>query len=62
MSVSANIRCVGIVGAGQMGRGIAQVMAASGLRVRLFDSNPDALDHSLALLRRDLSRSVEKGR
>ncbi|MBT8468459.1 MAG: 3-hydroxybutyryl-CoA dehydrogenase [Myxococcales bacterium] len=62
MSVTTNIRCVGVVGAGQMGRGIAQVMAASGLRVRLLDSDTDVLNHSLALLRRDLSRSIEKGR
>ena len=62
MGIGAHIECVGIVGAGQMGRGIAHVVAASGMEVRLLDSNPDALQRSLALLRRDLSRRIDKGK
>lgn len=61
MDLAADIACVGVVGAGQMGTGIAHVVAASGMEVRLMDSNPDALQRSLVLLRRDLSRLIDKG-
>ncbi len=35
---------IGVLGAGQMGRGIAQVAAASGWDVWLFDTKPEALE------------------
>ncbi len=38
------IKTVGIVGAGQMGNGIAHVCAASGLDVRLNDRDPDRIE------------------
>lgn len=61
MGSTEDIRSVGVVGAGQMGRGIAHVVAAAGIEVRLLDVNRKALDASLATLCRSLSRQVEKG-
>ncbi|MBE1237857.1 3-hydroxybutyryl-CoA dehydrogenase [Phaeovibrio sulfidiphilus] len=57
-----DIRSVMVVGAGQMGSGIAQVMARSGLETLLFDSNAAALEHGMAKIRKNLERDVEKGR
>jgi 3-hydroxybutyryl-CoA dehydrogenase len=50
-----------VVGAGQMGGGIAQVMAASGRRVSLYDSVPGATERGLATMRKSLERLAEKG-
>jgi 3-hydroxybutyryl-CoA dehydrogenase len=50
-----------VVGAGQMGAGIAQVVAASGRRVSLHDPYPGAVDRGLAAMRKSLERLAEKG-
>jgi 3-hydroxybutyryl-CoA dehydrogenase len=50
-----------VVGAGQMGAGIAQVMAASGRRVLLHDPYPGATDKGLVAMRKSLARLAEKG-
>ena len=50
-----------VVGAGQMGGGIAQVVAASGRRVSLYDPAPGATDRGLAAMRRSLGKLAEKG-
>src|SRR6266568_7818238 len=50
-----------VVGAGQMGGGIAQVVAASGRRVSLHDAAPGAVERSLESMRRSLGRLAEKG-
>jgi 3-hydroxybutyryl-CoA dehydrogenase len=50
-----------VVGAGQMGGGIAQVMAASGRRVRLHDAVPGAVERSLEGMGKSLARLAEKG-
>jgi 3-hydroxybutyryl-CoA dehydrogenase len=50
-----------VVGAGQMGAGIAQVVAASGRRVSLHDAAPGAVDRGLERMRRSLARLAEKG-
>jgi 3-hydroxybutyryl-CoA dehydrogenase len=50
-----------VVGAGQMGGGIAQVVAASGRRVSLFDAMPGAVEQGLEAIRKSLSRLAEKG-
>jgi 3-hydroxybutyryl-CoA dehydrogenase len=50
-----------VVGAGQMGAGIAQVMAASGRRVLLHDAAPGAVERSLDTMRQSLERLVAKG-
>jgi len=50
-----------VVGAGQMGGGIAQVVAASGRRVSLHDPFPGAIERGLATMRKSLERLAEKG-
>jgi len=53
---------LGVVGAGQMGAGIAQVAAMSGVDVVLNDISPDQLERANAGIARRLGRLVEKGR
>lgn len=53
---------VGIIGAGTMGSGIAQVAATSGCKVKVFDTNQQALDSSRDNLEKILARLIEKGR
>ena len=50
-----------VVGAGQMGGGIAQVVAASGRSVSLYDPFTGATDRGLAAMRKSLARLAEKG-
>src|SRR5215208_3775620 len=50
-----------VVGAGQMGGGIAQVVAASGRRVSLHDAAPGAVERGLEAMRKSLTRLAEKG-
>jgi 3-hydroxybutyryl-CoA dehydrogenase len=50
-----------VVGAGQMGGGIAQVMAASGRRVSLHDAAPGAVERGLEAMGRSLAKLAEKG-
>src|SRR5205085_71698 len=50
-----------VAGAGQMGGGIAQVVAASGRRVSLHDPFPGAVERGLGTMRRSLERLAEKG-
>jgi 3-hydroxybutyryl-CoA dehydrogenase len=50
-----------VVGAGQMGGGIAQVVAASGRRVSLHDPYPGATGRALGSMRHSLARLAEKG-
>jgi len=50
-----------VVGAGQMGGGIAQVVAASGRRVSLHDPYPGAIERGLAAIRKSQARLAEKG-
>ena len=50
-----------VVGAGQMGGGIAQVVAASGRRVSLHDEAPGAVERALAAIEKSLARLAEKG-
>jgi 3-hydroxybutyryl-CoA dehydrogenase len=56
-----NIKTVGVVGAGTMGSGIAQVFAQAGFRVRLVDVAEPMLDRGRATVERSLSRFVDKG-
>lgn len=55
-----NIKQIGVVGAGQMGTGIAQVCAAAGLPVILFDMNQEALDRGILAISDSLQRLVSK--
>jgi 3-hydroxybutyryl-CoA dehydrogenase len=50
-----------VVGAGQMGGGIAQVVAGSGRRVSLHDEQPGATDRALETMRKSLTKLEEKG-
>ncbi|MGE0641092.1 MAG: 3-hydroxybutyryl-CoA dehydrogenase [Thermoanaerobaculia bacterium] len=59
---SEQIRSVGVVGAGTMGSGIAQVAAQAGFAVRLVDVVEPALERALATIRRSLDKGVEKGK
>lgn len=56
------INNIGIIGAGTMGSGIAQVAATAGCAVKLFDVNQEALDKAKAALEKVLKRLIEKGR
>jgi 3-hydroxybutyryl-CoA dehydrogenase len=57
-----NIRKVGVIGAGQMGTGIAQVCAVAGLDVVIQDLNIDQLAKSLELIDHNLERQVAKSK
>jgi 3-hydroxybutyryl-CoA dehydrogenase len=50
-----------VVGAGQMGGGIAQVVAASGRRVSLHDAAPGAVERALETMTKSLRKLAEKG-
>jgi 3-hydroxybutyryl-CoA dehydrogenase len=50
-----------VVGAGQMGGGIAQVVAASGRHVSLYDAQPGATDRALETMGKSLAKLAEKG-
>ena len=56
-----DIRAIGVIGAGQMGSGIAQVAASSGYDVKLMDVAQDRLDGALQRIDTFLDRAVRKG-
>ena len=56
------IQTVFVIGAGQMGSGIAQVCAQAGYSVTLNDLNEQAIERGLSVMTKNLSRDVEKGR
>ncbi|WP_158803817.1 MULTISPECIES: 3-hydroxybutyryl-CoA dehydrogenase [unclassified Acidisoma] len=55
------IETIGVIGAGQMGQGIAQVSAVAGLGVTLLDVAPEVLERALAAIDRNLGRQEQKG-
>jgi len=55
------LRVVGVIGAGTMGNGIAQVCAAAGLDVVMVDVSDAALERGVAAIRSSLDRQVKKG-
>ena len=61
MALSAGTR-VGVLGAGAMGSGIAQVAAVAGHEVVVLDSQPVAIDKGRAAIQKALDREVEKAR
>jgi 3-hydroxybutyryl-CoA dehydrogenase len=56
------IKKIGVIGAGTMGNGIAQVFAQSGFDVHLCDAVPAALDRAKAGIEKSLAKFVEKGK
>ncbi len=58
---AAHIREVGVIGAGQMGNGIAHVLALAGIEVPLYDAKPEALTRALETIGRNVDRQVAKG-
>jgi 3-hydroxybutyryl-CoA dehydrogenase len=55
------IQTLGVVGAGQMGNGIAHVAALAGLDVRLLDAKSDAVGKAIALIGKNMDRQIAKG-
>ena len=53
---------IGVIGAGTMGRGIAQVAAVGGCTVKLFDADHDAALDAASFIEKMLGRAVERGR
>jgi len=59
---NVSLRRIGVVGAGQMGRGISHVCALAGLDVVLADVSPEVLARSLETIETNLGRQVARGR
>lgn len=57
-----NIQVIGIVGSGQMGRGIAQVAAQTGFDVILYDAFKNSLDYGHNFIKMQLAKGVEKAK
>jgi 3-hydroxybutyryl-CoA dehydrogenase len=57
-----DIRTIGIIGAGQMGGGIAQVGAQAGLEIILYDVAPKMFERALDAMEKSLARLIEKGK
>ena len=57
-----NLKSVGVIGAGQMGSGIAQVFAMAGFQVVLNDVRQKQLDQAMGLIERNIERQVAKGK
>jgi len=57
-----NIEHIAVIGAGTMGRGIAQVCAGSGYQVTLIDVIPEQLEHAMASVRKSVEKLHSKGR
>ncbi|KAA2314655.1 3-hydroxybutyryl-CoA dehydrogenase [Pseudooceanicola sediminis] len=55
-----DIRQIGVIGAGQMGNGIAHVLAVAGYDVLLNDISQEALDRAVALVNKNLDRQVQR--
>ncbi|MGD9816149.1 MAG: 3-hydroxybutyryl-CoA dehydrogenase [Hyphomonadaceae bacterium] len=56
----SKIRTVGVVGAGQMGNGIAHVCALGGYEVLLNDADPARIDGALEVIRKNMARQVHR--
>jgi 3-hydroxybutyryl-CoA dehydrogenase len=56
------VKTVGVIGAGTMGNGIAQVFAQSGFTVKLHDAAAPALDRAMKTIDKSLAKFVEKGK
>ncbi len=57
-----DVKTLGVVGAGQMGSGIAQVAAQAGIPVLMIDISEEACQRGLKAIRRNLDRMIQRGR
>lgn len=57
-----DIKLIGVVGAGQMGSGIAEIGLSSGFRILMRDITPEALERGRKRIATDLERRVQKGK
>ncbi|MEK7246469.1 MAG: 3-hydroxybutyryl-CoA dehydrogenase, partial [Pseudomonadota bacterium] len=60
--MTKDMQKIGVIGAGQMGHGIAVVCALAGLDVIMLDLTPEALEKGMKTIQRDLQREVDKKR
>lgn len=58
----AKIETIGIIGAGQMGGGIAHVSALSGFKVLIYDLSPDRIEKGIATVSGNMARQVGSGK
>lgn len=56
------VECIGVVGAGLMGAGIAQAAASGGIQVVLYDVSTDAVGRAIAAITKRIDSDVNKGR
>ena len=56
------IQTVGVIGAGQMGNGIAHVLSQSGYSVLLNDVNQEALERAIERVRKNMERQLRSGK
>ena len=59
--MGSEIKTVGVIGAGQMGNGIAHVCALAGFDVRLNDLSEERINAGLATINGNMARQVAKG-
>jgi 3-hydroxybutyryl-CoA dehydrogenase len=62
LSLSSPVHAIGVLGAGTMGHGIAQVAATVGFEVVLCDVNQDAVAHGLESIKQNLAKGIERGK
>ncbi|MBL0869207.1 MAG: 3-hydroxybutyryl-CoA dehydrogenase [Phycisphaerales bacterium] len=60
--MSHGVKVLGVLGAGQMGGGIAQIAATSGIQVKVFDAFPGAIEKCKGVHKKSLGKFVEKGK
>ncbi len=58
--MAGSIKSVGVIGAGQMGNGIAHVCALAGYEVMLNDMSPDRIKAGMATINGNMARQVSK--
>lgn len=60
--VNQSFNSIGVIGSGQMGSGIAQVLASYGIQVVLQDINAQSLDRAKASIEKSITKLIEKGK
>jgi 3-hydroxybutyryl-CoA dehydrogenase len=61
-TMGSELKNIGVIGAGQMGCGIAQVAAAAGYRVQIYDLSVERIEAALATVNGNLARQVATGK